>query len=110
MGAACPGNRVVVTAFDAAGRMRTVEISRKDVERFSWRVVDGIYAGRFERDDFAMGYLSALDVLTAGRHGVLDPVDEVAAAWSDANGRFADSSLLTDVLRRNVGRLGNGRR
>lgn len=93
----------------AGPSVETRTYMRRDVERWSWGAVDGILAGEVPSDDFALGFVACLDMLSSGGLGAADPVDVIRAAWNEANGVPCEARVLTEALRRNCARAARGR-
>lgn len=104
--------RVIVVAVDEGdpqGPATIKEYSRRDVDAFNEAVVDALFAGRLECDDFALGFTACLDVLAGGRLDSFSPDNVVRVAYADVNDAYSDSWVLTDVLARACRRVADGR-
>lgn len=106
-------NRILAVVFhEGGGAGRPVEVreyGRRHIEGFARAVADAVAEGRVASPDFAAGFVAGLDALANGMLDEWSPGNVVAIAYCDAGDPSSEGWALSEAVRRECGRMADGR-
>ena len=106
-------NRILAVVFhDDGGRKRPVEVKeygRRHIVGFAISVANAVAEGRVASPDFAAGFVAGLDTLANGMLDAWRPDNVVNVAYCDIGDPSSDGWVLSEAVRREAGRMADGR-